>query len=251
MMRHLLFLAAVILAVPAWAQGGDKLGVGDAVRVTVFQQPDLTTEARISEKGTVLVPLIGEQKVAGKSAGEAGKQIAEALKNGKYLKDPQVSVAVTTVRSRQVSVLGQVARPGRYALDDTSSGLTDVLAAAGGVIPTGADSVIVMRDGQKQVVDVKNSESGFKLQNGDTIYIERAPVFYIYGEVARSGSYRLEPNLAVVQAISLGGGLTPRGTDRGLTIQRRGPDGNMQKVDARLGDVVKADDIIYVKESLF
>src|SRR6185436_2095994 len=150
MMRHLLFLAAVILAVPAWAQGGDKLGIGDAVRVTVFQQPDLTTEARISEKGTVLVPLIGEQKVAGKSAAEAGAQIATALKNGKYLKDPQVSVAVTTVRSRQVSVLGQVARPGRYALDDTSSGLTDVLAAAGGVIPTGADSVIVMRVGQKQ-----------------------------------------------------------------------------------------------------
>src|SRR4051794_13380149 len=110
-MRYVfLLLAAMLLAFPAWAQnadksvadkagGGDKmagdkmvsdkLGIGDAVRVTVFQQPDLTTEARVSEKGTVLVPLIGEQKVEGKTAAEAGKQIADALKNGKYLKNPQ------------------------------------------------------------------------------------------------------------------------------------------------------------------
>jgi len=248
-MRYVWFLAAVILAVPAWAQGVDKLGVGDAVRVTVFQQPDLTTEARISEKGTVLVPLIGEQKVAGKSAGDAGKQIADALKNGKYLKDPQVSVAVVTLRSRQVSVLGQVARPGRYALDDTSSGLTEVLAAAGGVVATGADTVTVMRDGQPQKVDMISKD--FKLQNGDTVYIERAPVFYIYGEVARSGAYRVEPNMTVMQAIAAGGGITPRGSDRRLKMRRASGDGKVVETDAKLSDVVKTDDVIYVKEALF
>src|SRR4051794_5341029 len=99
-------------------QTGDKLGVGDAVRVTVFQQPDLTTEARISEKGTLNVPLIGEVKLTGLTQAEASTAIANELKKGKYLKNPQVNVAVTTVRSRQVSVLGLVARPGRYPLDD-------------------------------------------------------------------------------------------------------------------------------------
>src|SRR5512144_52279 len=108
LMKVFLFLAAICLALPAWAQA-EKLGVGDAIRVTVFQQPDLTTEARISEKGSVSMPLVGEQKVAGKSAADAATQIAAALKDGKYLKDPQVSVAVVTLRSRQVSVLGQVA----------------------------------------------------------------------------------------------------------------------------------------------
>jgi polysaccharide export outer membrane protein len=250
-MKVLVFAAAWLLAIPAWAQSGERLGVGDAVRVTVFQQPDLTTEARVSEKGTVAMPLIGEQKVAGKSTGEAAKQIADALKNGKYLKDPQVSIAMVTLRSRQVSVLGQVARPGRYALDETSSGLTEVLAAAGGVMPTGADTAIVMRDGQKQVVDVKNKESAFKLRNGDTVYIDRAPVFYIYGEVTRAGAYRVEPNMTVMQAIAAGGGITPRGSDRRLKMRRNGADGKVVETDAKLQDMVKTDDVIYVKEALF
>jgi polysaccharide export outer membrane protein len=249
-MRLTLAILSFFLAWPAWAQT-EKLGVGDAIRVTVFQQPDLTTEARISEKGAIAMPLIGEQKVAGKSGAEAAKQIADALKSGKYLKDPQVSIALVTLRSRQVSVLGQVARPGRYALDDTSSQLVDVLAAAGGVMPTGADSAIVMRDGQKQVVDVKNKESAFKLQNGDTIYVDRAPVFYIYGEVTRAGAYRVEPNMTVMQAIAAGGGITPRGSDRRLKMRRTGADGKVTETDAHLQDVVKTDDVIYVKEALF
>jgi polysaccharide export outer membrane protein len=248
-MKVLFLAAAMLLAVPAWAQSGEKLGVGDAIRVTVFQQPDLTTEARVSEKGTVVVPLIGEQKVTGKSTAEAGAQIATALKNGKYLKDPQVSVALVTLRSRQVSVLGQVARPGRYALDDTSSLLTDVLAAAGGVMATGADNAIVTRDGQPQKVEVLSKS--FKLQNGDTVYIERAPVFYIYGEVTRAGAYRVEPNMTVVQALAAGGGITPRGSDRRLKMRRATADGKVAESDARLQDTVKADDVIFVKEALF
>jgi len=248
-MKVLVFAAAWLLAIPAWAQSGERLGVGDAVRVTVFQQPDLTTEARVSEKGTLAMPLIGEQKVAGKSTGEAAKQIADALKNGKYLKDPQVSIAMVTLRSRQVSVLGQVARPGRYALDDTSSGLTEVLAAAGGVMPTGADTVTVMRDGKPQKVDVISKD--FKLKNGDTVYIERAPVFYIYGEVTRAGAYRVEPNMTVMQAIAAGGGITPRGSDRRLKMRRNGADGKVVETDAKLQDMVRTDDVIYVKEALF
>jgi polysaccharide export outer membrane protein len=248
-MKVLCFLATLLLAIPAWAQSGEKLGIGDAIRVTVFQQPDMTTEARISEKGTVALPLIGEQKIAGKSTGDASKQIAEALKSGKYLKNPQVSIAMVTLRSRQVSVLGQVARPGRYALDDTSSQLSDVLAAAGGVIPTGSDTATVVRDGKTQHIDKLSKD--FKLQNGDTVYIERAPVFYIYGEVTRAGAYRVEPNMTVMQAIAAGGGITPRGSDRRLKMRRAGADGKVVETDARLHDAVKTDDVIYVKEALF
>src|SRR5712671_5850889 len=177
---------------------GDKLGVGDTVHVTVYQQPDLTTDARISEKGTLNVPLIGEVKLAGLTQAEAGSQIANELKKGKYLKNPQVSVAVTTVRSRQVSVLGLVARPGRYPLDDTSTSLSDVVAAAGGIAAGGSETVTVMRNGQTQKVDLL--AKSFSLQNGDTVNVERAPVFYIYGEVARAGAYRVEPNMTVMQA---------------------------------------------------
>jgi polysaccharide export outer membrane protein len=91
----------------------------------------------------------------------------------------------------------------------------------------------------------------FELQGGDTVHVDRAPVFYIYGEVTRAGAYRLEPGLTVMQAISLGGGITPRGRDRRLKLRRAGPDGKIVETDVALRDAVKADDVIYVKESLF
>jgi polysaccharide export outer membrane protein len=171
-----LFLT-VAAALPAWGQPADKLGVGDALRVTVFQQPDLTTEARVTERGTITMPLVGEVKVAGLTSTEAGRQIATELKSGKFLKNPQVNVAVTTVRSRQVNVLGMVARPGRYPLDDTSSQLADVIAAAGGIAAGGADFVTLVREGKSQKMPV--IAKGVYLKNGDTIHVDRAPVFYI------------------------------------------------------------------------
>src|SRR5881394_638166 len=122
-----LALLAFALPLQAQQQSGDKLGPGDAVRVTVFQQPDMTTEARVSDRGTISLPLIGETKVGGATSAEAGNIIAEALKKGQYLKSPQVNVALTAVRSRQVAVLGMVARPGRYVLEDAKPGISDVI----------------------------------------------------------------------------------------------------------------------------
>jgi polysaccharide export outer membrane protein len=248
MKRILIGIFLVALAAPGLAQT-EKLGPGDAIRVTVFQQPDLTTEARITERGTITVPLVGEVKVEGMSVAEAGKQIAGEFERGKFLKNPQVNVALTTLRSQQVSVLGLVARPGRYALDDTSSQLADVIAAAGGIPTGGADTVTVLRAGKEHKVNVLAKP--FKLQGGDTIHVERGPMFYIYGEVTRAGAYRVEPNMTVMQAIAAGGGITPRGSDRRLKLRRVAADGKVVETDARLRDIVKPDDVIYVKEALF
>jgi polysaccharide export outer membrane protein len=252
-MKHILsavFRGVFLLAfaLPGWAQT-EKLGVGDAIRIMVHQQPDLTTEARISERGTVAMPLIGEIKLAGLSEHQAAGAIAESFKKGQFLKNPQVTVAITTVRSKQVSVLGAVTRPGRYPLDDTSSKLTDVIAAAGGITPTGADTVIVIRDGKEHKVPMLSKS--FELKGGETIHVERAPVFYIYGEVTRSGAYRVEPNMTVMQAIAAGGGITPRGSDRRLKLRRPDASGKLVETDAKLHDTVKADDVIFVKEALF
>src|SRR5688572_7704299 len=140
-------LASVMLASAAGAaqsQSDDSreaLGVGDNIRVTVFQNPDLTTETRISEKGTILFPMIGEVAVSGHTPSGAANVIADRLKRGRFLNNPQVTVSLTQLRSRQVSVLGQVVKPGRYPLDDTSAKLTDLLALAGGVGPPGAGTI--------------------------------------------------------------------------------------------------------------
>ncbi len=261
--KQALICAAVglLLSLPASGQSRDALGEGDAVRITVFQNPDLATEARISERGTITFPLIGEVTIGGLTPAGAEARIAQQLSEGKFVLKPQVSLNVVRIRSRQVSVLGQVARPGRYPLDDVRSNLTDILALAGGIGPTGDDNITVMakRNGKSVKLDInvptiyRNGDltRDIPLENGDTIYVPRAPVFYIYGEVQRAGVYRLEPAMTVMQGLSLGGGLTPRGTERGLRIQRRAPDGNFHKVEARLTDPVEPDDVIYVRESLF
>ncbi|CAG4882890.1 Capsule polysaccharide export protein [Georgfuchsia toluolica] len=254
-------LTVLFQAIPGRAESGDILGPGDNIRVTVFQNPDLTTETRISQEGTIRMPLIGEVGLAGLSPGDAGVRIAKQLKDGQFLVDPQVTLTVLQVRSRQVSILGQVAHPGRYALDETRTRLTDALALAGGITPAGDETVNVMttRDGKpvKLAIDVatiyQNPDipANIEIVAGDTIFAQKAPVFYIYGEVQHAGAYRLEKNLNVVQALSLGGGITLRGTERGMKISRRGPNGSLNKIDAQPGDKVQADDVIYVSESFF
>lgn len=243
------------------ADGPELIGPGDALRVTVFQNPDLATETRVSGRGTITFPLVGDVSVTGLTPSQAEARIADALKQGKFIQNPQVNVAVIQVRSRQVSILGQVAKPGRYPLDDFNIRLTDVLAVAGGVTPVGADTVTVMtrRSGKLQKLEVDlpamfrggDLSQNPEIASGDTILVQRAPVFYIYGEVLRGGSYRLEPNMTVMQALALGGGLTLRGTQRGLRIHRRGSAGTVEVLEAPLTGLVQADDVIYVRESLF
>ena len=259
---HLAALACMLAAAaPASSQPRETLGPGDAVRVTVFQNPDFNTETRLSERGTIVFPLIGELQFTGMTPAQAGSRIADELKKGKYIVNPQVTVQLTTVRSRQVSVLGEVAKPGKYPLDDHSSRLTDILAMAGGVTPTASDTVTVLvtRDNklEKREVDVSamarngNLAANFEIQGGDTVYVQRAPTFYIYGEVQRAGSYPLKANMSVMQALSVGGGVTLRGTERGMKIHRRNGDGKVIPVDVQLTDPVQPDDVIYVRESLF
>jgi polysaccharide export outer membrane protein len=253
-------MLAVTLARPAPVIG-DGLGPGDSVQITVFQNPDLTTEARVSSAGTLVFPLIGEINVADRTPIEAGRVIAKLLRDGKFVRDPQVSVALVAIRSRQVSVLGQVGRPGPYSLEEPNPTVTDILALAGGVSPGGDDTVVVMtrRNGDVEKLEInlpaiyRNGDlsADVEIVSGDTIFVPTAPVFYVYGAVQRPGAYRLEPNTTVLRALSLGGGLTPRGTERGLKIHRRMPDGSLRELDARVADEVAPDDIIRIKESVF
>ena len=249
MIRIVMVLLLSALALPGLAQTPDKLGPGDTVHVTVFQQPDLTTDARINERGSIEMPLVGGIKLAGLSTTEAAKAISDALKEGQYLKQPQVAVALTTVRSRQVSMLGLILHPGRYPLEESHSRLPDLIAAAGGIAAGGSEEVVVIRDGKQQKVNALAKE--FELKGGDTIYVDRAPVFYIYGEVMHSGAYPVKAGMTVMQAISIGGGITPRGSESRVKLRRVAADGKTREYDANLVDQIKADDVIFVKESLF
>jgi len=238
----------------------EAVGPGDMVRINVFRNPELTTETRVNDQGTIFFPLIGEVTIAGLSPQQAAQRIAEKLASGKFVVSPEVQLSIATVNSRQVSVLGNVAKPGRYPIDSVNRRVTDFIAAAGGMAATGADTVTVVqsRNGAETKTDVdleqmfRNGKLGSNLElaPGDTIYVHRAPMIYVGGEVNKAGAYRLEPHMTVMQAIALGGGINVRGTERGLRIHRR--DGSkVKQIDARLTDEVRSDDVVYVKESIF
>jgi len=136
-----------------------------------------------------------------------------------------------------------------------------VLALAGGITTLGADTVtLITREGGKEVkLDVDLPElirsadknKDMMLRNGDVIYVPRYPVFYIHGEVQRPGQYRLERDMTVMQALAVGGGLTLRGTQRGMQISRRDAGGKLVTHDADPLEAVQADDVVFLKESLF
>jgi polysaccharide export outer membrane protein len=237
------------------------LGSGDVVHIVVYQNPDLTSDVRVSEAGSISFPLIGAVKVGGLTTAQAEKRIADALKSGNFVKQPQVSILVSQVRGNQASVLGQVNKPGRYPLEVADMRLTDVLAMAGGISPGGGDLVTVVgtRNGQpyRTEVDLPTVFAAGKrgedliVQNGDVIWVDHSPMVYIYGEVQRPGSQRLERGMTVMQLLAAGGGLTQRGTEKGLQLRRRGADGRIQSTQPTMDDTLRDGDVVYVKESLF
>lgn len=263
-----LFLSVLMLLAPVLAhaqlseaQRDYVLGAGDVVRVSVYQNQDLTLETRITESGTISYPLLGQVRLGGLSVPQAEKVIADGLKNGNFVRQPQVSILVTQVRGNQASVLGMVNRPGRYPIEQTGMRLSELLATAGGIAQGGSDQVVLsgMRDRKplRVVIDVPLlfAQSGGVndpvIANGDTVYVERMPMVYIYGEVQRPGAMRLERDMTVLQGLASGGGLTQRGTEKGLRLHRRGADGKVQILQPGMNDLLQNGDVIYLRESLF
>ena len=330
------WLAATACLLPAAEKTDYRLAASDLIRVTVFQNPELTLETRISESGSITYPLIGQVQIGGLSTSEAERLIANRLQSGNFVKKPQVNITLVEIRGSQVAVLGLVNKPGRFALEAASNRLSDlvamaggvlasagsgsavvtghrngkdyraevdiaslflngaaqqdiviqggdviyvmpgnlvsvlgqvnhagryplentgmrlseVLALAGGVTPEASDIAVVMgtRNGQAlyKEIDVPSiflkasADSNILIAPGDEIYVHKAPVFYIYGETQKPGSYRIERNMTVIQALAQGGGPTTRGTQRNIQLLRRIADGSVQP-----------DDVIYVRESLF
>lgn len=253
--------AAAAPPAAAAVQQDYRLGAGDAIGVQVYQSPDLSVDARVSESGVISYPLVGSVQLGGLTIAEAEKKIGDALRSGGFVKVPQVNIVLRQVRGNQVAVLGQVSRPGRFPLETFNTRVSDMLAAAGGTTATGDDVLIVtgQRDGKpfRKVIDIPglflNEKSGddILLAGGDTLYINKAPMFYIYGEAQRPGPYRIERGMTVMQALAQGGGPTVRGSQNRLRLHRRDAAGKVVEITPRLTDPVRAEDVIYVRESIF
>jgi polysaccharide biosynthesis/export protein len=238
-----------------------QLGAGDSVSVQVYGQPDMNSTVYVSDDGSIPIALVGSVPVSGLSPSEASARIEKALRDGKYLVDPHVTLTVTESRSQRVAVLGQVGHPGRYSIQSNTT-IFDLLAEAGGITETGGDLVYILRpdkDGNitrlplslKSVSDGSKSNSEPQLKGRDSVFVPLAPQLYIYGEVMSPGKFKVEPGMTVIQAIARAGGITQRGSQNRVVIKRRKADGTYDTTSAKLSDLVQADDVIRVKESIF
>ena len=237
-----------------------KLGPGDAVSVQVFGRPEMSTTTYVTDQGTIDVPLAGPVKVEGLSPGKAAQRVAWALRDGQFLNDPHVNITLSSFKSQQVSVLGEVHTPGRFPIESRTTPL-DLLAQAGGPTENASDVIYVLRpDGKgnvaRYVVDLASLRSEgalpqLSLRGGDSLYVPKADQFYIYGEVHTPNMYRLEPGMTVLQAIARGGGITPRGSPSRIEISRHGDDGKLVTVSVKPTDPVQPNDVIRVKERIF
>lgn len=237
------------------------LGPGDVVKITVYGRPEMTTIARTSEAGSITFPLLGEVAIGGLNVKAAEIKLAELLQTRNLIKHPQVSLNVEQYGSQRISVLGQVNRPGKYAVDSPTSTVVDLLSMAGGLNTHAADTIAIIKQANgkrdKHEIDLValfqqgDMTQNITVANGDIIFVPRMSMFYIYGEVRTPGTYRLEKNMTVMQAISVGGGLTERGTERGVAIKRRSEDGAIKTLKVQLSDLLQPADVVYVKESMF
>jgi len=255
----LLVASSLLGGLHAYANGNVdyRIGPGDLLRVSIFGSPELSHEVRVSDSGFISYPLIGTLHVADRSTTQVESMLKASFMEGGYLRDPQVLVHVVEYQSQKVAVLGHVMKPGQYALQSKSRVL-DMLAAAGGVRyeEAGDTAVLIRRDGSREPVDLHALFDGdpthnLEVQGGDTLYVARAPQFYIYGEVQRPGVYRLERGMTVSRAISAGGGLTPRGSERRVVVKRKLPTGEERQLALRADDPLQPDDVLVVKEGLF
>ncbi len=253
------------------APRGYLVGVQDILRVVVYDEPSLSGTFRVDNDGTFTFPFIGRVAARGRILSEIEADIAKRLSDG-YVRRPQVSVEMEQYRSRSVFVMGEVRSPGKYPLSGEMA-LMEALVLAGGTNATASNEIVVLRakepsaDRQQPVlpdaqntaelvrVSINDLQSGkFKaniaLEDGDTIFIPKAERIFVTGFVRSPGSYVWERGMTVLQAVSLAGGVTERGSNRRLKVIRILPNGQRKEVGVKLEDQVHAGDTIIVPQRL-
>lgn len=244
------------------SQRSYAIGAGDEVHITVYGQPELTADSQVSAAGMIVVPLLGNLSIVGKSSADAAYLIAERYQQGNFLKNAQVNLLVTKYRSQVVAILGKVNNPGKLVLEGPTT-LTQALASAGGIAANGSERLILTRiakngrqerteyDLQKLLNYDADEVPTVWLQDGDTLYVPNAGRFYVNGEVHAPGMFPLDRPLNVMQALSAGGGPTARASENSVKLFRQQPDGSVKELRAKPDERVMDGDVLVVKESLF
>lgn len=254
----------VAVAAPPVVQPSYQIGPQDELKITVFDAEELTGSYRVDGDGFISFPLLGRIAVGGATLGETQEKLRTMLSKD-YIKNPQIRVDVAEYKSQSIIVSGEVRAPAEIRVTGAMT-LLRALAQAGSPLSSASSELSIARQkkGASGAPAAENAEvirinwrdlqtgkvNDVTLQDGDIIFVPKAQTFFIEGYVRNGGTFVLEPGLSVEQAIALAGGLTERGTNRGIKATRT-LNGKTSEVELKLSDKVQAGDVIHVKQRLF
>jgi polysaccharide biosynthesis/export protein len=263
-MRHFFAVSLLILILlqavtAAGASTSYQLGEGDLLLIKVYDMDDLTTTARVDADGQIAFPLIGQVNVDGLTIQQVRDQISALLADG-YLVNPQVSVLIQEHRSNKVVIVGEVVRPGLYELQGEMS-LLELISRAGGLTSDAGNMVRIrhdksVADGEK-VIDLaklmgnQSSRVDMVLMNNDNVFVEKAGLVYVTGEVGKPDAYKVKEGTTVVKAITMAGGFSKLAAKSKVKLVRV-VDGKEQVFErVSMNQAIQPDDVIIVPESFF
>jgi polysaccharide export outer membrane protein len=232
------------------------VGAQDVLVITSYDQPDLTGKFTVETDGSFTYPLIGRVSVSGLTLRAVEQRLQEELIAGGFFKEPQITVSVAQYRSQKIHIVGEVRTPGTYPISGDMR-LVEVLALAGSTTPMASGEVVILHESNESVrADLRDLENGdssqnARLVNGDTVFVQRAESVYVFGQVRNPGAYPFrQKKTTVLQALSLAGGVTERGSTTRIQIVRI-VDGKKKEIAAQLDDFVEPRDTIVVPERFF
>lgn len=228
------------------------LGAGDVITAEVLGRAEFKTQVQIQTDGTLQLPFLGTVKAADMSVLQFRESVKNALKKGGYYADPIVNITVANYASRYVVVLGDVGRPGMVPVDRNYR-VSEILAQVGGPRDSGSDFIMLRRTtGEEIQLDIRKLATGTTEEDpfvkpGDKLFVPKAETFYIYGQIARPGTLKIDTGMDLRRAIAAAGGLTTMGSEKKIKITRDGKD--IKKFP--LSGAIKNGDVIYVGERFF
>jgi polysaccharide export outer membrane protein len=238
------------------------VGEGDILVIRVYDNEDLDTTVRVGGDGIINMPLLGQVNVGGMDVSSISKHIESLLADG-YLLSPQVNVFVEDYRSKKVTILGQVNRPGLNELQGSIT-LLELISRVGGLTEDAGGLITIKRNtrngGDKQkviTIDIEklieqgDTSLNIPVQDGDSIYVARAGVFYVTGEVRRPGSYKHDEKPTILKAITLAGGLTDHGAPGRIRIIRIIDGEEVVLKNVSMDEPILQDDVVVVPETYF
>jgi polysaccharide export outer membrane protein len=251
-----------------------RIGPKDLLEIAVFELPELNQTVRVSEDGSISLPLVGRVMIEGLTKEELEKKLASLLEE-KYLRQARVSVFIKEYQSKRVSVLGAVGKPGMYELIGSVS-LLEMISQAGGLTDQAASELYVLREGEngsqtRLAIDLNdliihnNQKLNIPLMPKDVINIPIDQIInvYVFGAVRNPGALQVKQSkkITLLQAIAQAGGTAEGASKSGIVIKRKdNKTGKETNIKVNLGDIIKGKkqdielqegDVVYVPESIF